>query len=564
MYQYLFILCFVIVILLVLFRYREKNMQKTIFEKIHRQWGAESAYRFNVTEQEKVDYLYRERTAFGQIDDITWNDLSMDHVYEKMNYCFSACGKEYLYYRLRTPFFEKMAIERQREKISYLRQEKELTSKLRYFYRRIGNVEKGSVYECLKKQDFSELQKPYRYIISDLFLLLAFVVMYVSMPLGLLTLLVILFLNINLYFKDKKKADQSLSLYFYLLRLLEESEKLAKVLDQDSVFCSEKMQIAEFSKRIGAVIGKYRYFISMSRSTGASNPIDMILDYIRMFTFVDLISYYFITKKLQNERNTLVEFFDLIGELEALISVSMFQEYQSATGTCQVTFSDMRQIEAQELYHPLIKNPVKNSIKISQPVLLTGANATGKSTFLKAMAINQLFAQTFGFACAMTYHTAFYVMQTSMCVRDDVMRGDSYYLAEIKAMKKLFDLLMMAEQKQIHYFCILDEILRGTNTEERIAGAAELLIALWKKNALCMAATHDMELTQILDGTYEKYYFEEDFDGDDVSFSYKLKHGIATSHNAIRLLEGIGFPKTVTEHARYRIRHFKESGSWIV
>ena len=108
----------------------------------------------------------------------------------------------------------------------------------------------------------------------------------------------------------------------------------------------------------------------------------------------------------------------------------------------------------------------------------------------------------------------------------------------------------------------MDEVLRGTNTIERIAASSRILRSLVKENVLPLAATHDIELSYILEDVYENYHFEEEIVENDVLFNYLLKEGRATSRNAIKLLEIIGYDKHIVEEAQAAAKKFEDTGSW--
>lgn len=93
----------------------------------------------------------------------------------------------------------------------------------------------------------------------------------------------------------------------------------------------------------------------------------------------------------------------------------------------------------KEVYHPLIDNPVCNSITTKGNVLLTGSNASGKSTFLKTIAINSILAQTIGTSLSKEYIAPVYRIYSSMALRDDLANSDSYYIVEIKSLKRILD-----------------------------------------------------------------------------------------------------------------------------
>ncbi len=103
-------------------------------------------------------------------------------------------------------------------------------------------------------------------------------------------------------------------------------------------------------------------------------------------------------------------------------------------------------------------------------------------------------------------------------------------------------------EKRLMFFAI-DEILKGTNTRERIAASKAVLKYFSYKNCILMVATHDTELAGAFDNSFENYYFTENFIDGDISFDYKIHRGISKTTNAIRLLELIGFPDEIIKNA---------------
>lgn len=105
-------------------------------------------------------------------------------------------------------------------------------------------------------------------------------------------------------------------------------------------------------------------------------------------------------------------------------------------------------------------------------------------------------------------------------------------------------------------------MLRGTNTIERIAASSRILGNLRKPNVLSFAATHDIELSYILEALYENYHFEEEVGKEDVTFNYLLKKGRVTTRNAIRLLEMIGYDSKLVKQAKDAVESFEKTGIW--
>ena len=297
---------------------------------------------------------------------------------------------------------------------------------------------------------------------------------------------------------------------------------------------------------------------SDSRTSG--NPLELILDYLRMMFHVDLIIFNRMVKQLRLHVEDTDRLITQAGLLEAAISVSWFRA-SLTEGYCLPEFTDCEghaELLMEEGYHVMLEHPVKNGIHADKGVLLTGSNASGKSTFLKMTAVNALLAQTVHTCAAKTYRAPFYRIYSSMALRDDLAGGESYYIVEIKALKRILD----AVQDGQRVLCFVDEVLRGTNTVERIAASTQILKSLSGQNVLCVAATHDIELTELLKAEFDNYHFEEEIKDGDISFAYRLMEGKATTRNAIRLLELIGYSEEITENAFMSANHFMSTGVW--
>lgn len=175
------------------------------------------------------------------------------------------------------------------------------------------------------------------------------------------------------------------------------------------------------------------------------------------------------------------------------------------------------------------------------------------------MALNALLAQTIHTCTADFYSGSLYRIMTSMALRDDLEGGESYYIVEIKSLKRILD---AAREGSAPVLCFVDEVLRGTNTVERIAASTQILRSLSRPGVLCFAATHDIELTELLADCYDNYHFEEEIMEGDILFNYILRSGKAMTRNAIRLLGIIGYENAIIEEANALAAHFLETGNW--
>lgn len=284
---------------------------------------------------------------------------------------------------------------------------------------------------------------------------------------------------------------------------------------------------------------------------------EILADFLRMGFHIDLIKFNQMLTEVRKHLPEIDRMISVLGKIEAMIAIG---SYRKAMSCCVPEFTDELFIETNEMYHPLITHPVKNDISTGSSVLITGSNASGKSTFLKTVAISAILAQTIHTCPAASYKASLFRICSSMSLRDDVQGGDSYYMVEIKSLKRI--LAMAADEGDNPVLCFVDEVLRGTNTVERIAASTEILRSLDKKNCICFAATHDIELTHLLTKNYDNYHFEEDIADNDISFSYKIMCGRATTRNAIRLLGIMGYDKQIIEEAEQMANHFMKTGQW--
>ena len=271
---------------------------------------------------------------------------------------------------------------------------------------------------------------------------------------------------------------------------------------------------------------------------------------------LDIIAYQNIAKILEENKEYLFLIYDLIAQLDFALSLSYYRA--SIDEYTNPDFTENNVIELENIYHPLIDNPVKNSIIVDKNIIFTGSNASGKSTFIKSVALNCIMAQSLNTALCSKYKCRFSKVVTSMAIRDDILEGDSYFIAEVKSLKRLLDSL----NGNIPILAFVDEILKGTNTIERISASASVLKYVGRTNARMLVATHDIELTQMITTGYDNYHFRETITDTNVLFDYKLKYGPSTTRNAIKLLKVMDFKTSVVNDANNIYDSFIKSEKW--
>lgn len=226
---------------------------------------------------------------------------------------------------------------------------------------------------------------------------------------------------------------------------------------------------------------------------------------------------------------------ETISDLEALVSLSLVG--YALDETCIPIFHLESMIQATQCAHPLLdeKQVVCNSFELKQMNLLTGSNMSGKSTFMRCVGVNMILAMAGCRVKATSFHTSIYRVLTSMRVQDELSQGISSFYAEILRIKNIMETI----QKEENYLVLIDEIFKGTNSQDRIIGAKEAIIRLMRENVLCIVTTHDLELCE-LSPKITNYHFSEYYENDQICFDYLLKKGKCQTKNAIHLMKMAG------------------------
>ncbi len=530
--------------------------EKNLIKILTRIYGQAPTKHYKNDDMDHVTGFYRNHQDDFQIDDTTWNDLNMDGVFKRLNYCLSAAGEEYLYYMLRTPKQED-DFEKLEKQVDFLKKNDEDRRKIQLIFHRIGNTSRYSIYDYIDYlEKFGKGSNNFHYIML-LVLLAAIVLCFVNFNYGFIALIILMVVQIISYFRIKSNIDPYLVTYNYIMRVLS-SVKNFSSLKQD-VFAEDmeelKKAAAEFSSfRMGADI-----LLSPARNNSSGNPVDLVMDYIRMVTHLDIIKFNQMFRIIVEKMDKLDKILEITGRIEACVSIACFRA--SFEGRYVIPEFAKGPYMGKELIHPLIEDAVANDIETGRGVLLTGSNASGKSTFLKTCAINSILAQSIHTVIGSEYKAEFYRIFSSMALKDDIFEGDSYYIVEIKSIKRILD---AAAQEGSRVLCFVDEVLRGTNTVERIAASTQILKKLAKEGVSCFAATHDIELTALLKEEYDIYHFEGDVTDNDVHFDYKLKQGPATTRNAIKLLGVLGYDENIVQDAQKMADDFLVKGKWAV
>jgi DNA mismatch repair ATPase MutS len=531
-----------------------KRAEKALLTRLKKNFGEAPKRNYKQDDLDHLQGYYKNHSADYQIDDTTWNDLNMDGVFARMNYCLSATGEEYLYHMLRTPLLDD-DFDSLEKKISFLQKNEDARISLQLIFSKIGRNIRYSIYDYIDYlKDAGKFSNREHYLMLVL-MALSICVCFFNFSIGFVAFVVLVVINLIRYFAVKGDIEPYLASYRYILRVIRSVSFFEKVnipeLEDDFLALKKAASgLKGFSK--GSSI-----LMSQSRMNSGGNPAELILDYIRIATHIDLIKFNQMYKEISLHRDDLDTILTITGRIEAYISIACFRE--SFKGSFCIPAFEGDLYDAKELIHPLIQNAVANDISTKEGILITGSNASGKSTFLKTCAINTVLAQSIHTVLGKEYKAPLFEVYSSMALNDNIFEGDSYYIVEIKSIKRILD---AAAKSGNRVLCFVDEVLRGTNTIERIAASTEILKTFVNRNVTCFAATHDIELTALLKDSLGIYHFEGDVTDNDVHFDYKIKSGPATNRNAIKLLGVLGYDEAIVDNAQALADKFLATGAW--
>ena len=545
----------------------ERNRRKAFLQKMRRTFGESPAKKYTADSYAHIPKYHTKHPTSKPLDDITWNDLDMDNVYARINYCRSAAGEEVLYHMLRSPDIAKASGDEEKfrdaleKKITFFSAHEEERLQSQLLFEDMRQVTKYSAYDHLSTLSKQEAASNRGHLLMLFAILVSAAACLFSFYPFFVIAVALIAVNVLSYYRSKNDMAPYLATFSYIIRLINGSESLKRLLKTPSFKGLFEEEINALDSCIHNMKPFTRgSFLVMNASNSASgNPLDLLFDYIKIMTHIDLIKFNSMYKQLCQHEDEVDRMITTTGMTEVAISIACLRASLKESW-CVPAFTESDTFDLEEGYHPLLRDPVKDSIRCDNNVLITGSNASGKSTFLKMCAINAVTSQTLNTAFASKYQAPYYDIYSSMALTDDIHGGDSYYIVEIKSLKRILDAAAVSDRRVL---CFIDEVLRGTNTLERISASSQILKSFTRQNVQCFAATHDGELTQILEDIYDNYHFDTEIENDDILFTYKLKKGRSQTRNALQLLRLIGYNEKIVSDAEEMAEHFLQTGEWL-
>jgi MutS domain V len=482
------------------------------------------------------------------LDDRTWSDLHLDLVFSEVDRTRSSIGKQLLYHRLRsTPTGEDLA--RFEHLVQYFERQEEVRVSAQLLLSQLSHSAGYRLWALCRKDG---VRTHWWYGLFPVLALavVGFAVAVPFWPRAILVLLGIAAINVGLRISLAYRVFHLLGPFKEVGALLKCANGVLPNAEVSAILGAGQIQVD--LKAVSSLKTTARW---ASRNSAMENEIaGSAYEYVNMLFMIDANAVLFATRTLRQSGPSLLRIIEALGEIDAAISVASLRAGERDWCLPEFTTPGSPTV-LDEVWHPLVEEAVANSVVMTagRGLIITGSNMSGKSTFLRTVGVTVVLAQTLNTCPAAAYSGPTMNVRSAIGRSDDLTAGKSYYLVEVEA---VLELLKVSEKCEPHLF-LFDELFRGTNTVERLSAGEAVLRALpldaqGEGCHVVIAATHDGELVQMLEGMYDPYSFEETIVPDGLTFGYKLKTGPARTRSAIALLEICGAPSEIVEQARLR------------
>ncbi|TWF44356.1 MutS-like protein [Chitinophaga polysaccharea] len=460
-------------------------------------------------------------------------------IYQHINRTGTLSGKQELAVALRQPLQDTVAITDTQEALKVLAPELEFRQLL------TANALLAKEEESDRREIYAWLEMPIQFLNNRLVkvaiwaspLLVAGAIVVNILTGHFYPLLILIMINWLLLGASQKKIMSQYVLMAHKERILDKFSVLLQLVRKGSFGASRLLlQQQETAQEADVALRQ------LSRVSGAFDQrlnllVGIVLNSVMLYDFHCILR---LERWKLKHRLHITKWFDVVTRLEVWNSLATYA-YNHPEFTWPAPQPEGRVMEAVALGHPLIpaSDCVKNDGAVGEKdsfLIITGSNMSGKSTFLRSVGTNLLLAMCGAPVCAEQMRFTPMRLMTSMRIKDSIASHTSYFQAELLRLQHIILQLKAGER----VFILLDEILKGTNSEDKLSGSRSLIEHFLRFNCLGMIATHDLELGHLEDsypGQIRNYCFESTIQDDHLYFDYRIQEGIARNKNATFLMK---------------------------
>jgi hypothetical protein len=538
----------IIVIVFFIFYNLNQSYRLKKFKKVKETWGKGKDEFFQFDRIEQYNKLVNNKD-FHAISNQTQIDIDFQDLFVYLDRTTSKVGQQFLYSQLLNPTNNIHKLKEFGNQVEYFNKNSKDRDTIQM---KLFILSQGSSYSISNLFSDNIFQKPkwYNWVKLDLTITILLLLFSIKFHFLLIWLMIPLFLNFVLHFWYKNRSINIVKTLPQLNLLINVSKFL-----KSKEFIKYEGDVSQSITELKKFQSKLKYLntgrLNTSVNVGSMNLggdlgdlLYYFIDVVKGFFLIDFFIFFSSIDDVLSKRKSVENLFHFVGWVDSSISVSYIREGDLITSEPEF-ITNVKNIEFDDIKHPLIDNCVGNNLKIDgKSILITGSNMSGKSTFLRTILINQLLSQTIFTTFTNSFKTSFLRIHSSIRIDDSLLDGKSYYFEEVNI---VFNLLKQVETNDNLF--VLDEVFKGTNTIERISSSKSILSFLNKSQNIVIVSTHDIELTTLLKNEFDLYHFSEDINDDKLHFDHELKVGELTTRNGIKLLEISNYPKEIIEES---------------
>jgi DNA mismatch repair ATPase MutS len=533
-----FAIIFVIFFLISNFRIKKRIANQLL--AIQNSWGKKKDAHFNFS----LINLYNQNNSkpvFQQLSEQTLADIDFNELFQFIDRTTCNVGQQYLYSQLQRPTNDVSALKQLDKQVEFFALNKDTREQVQQLLLPLNNYD---TYFIATLFNNNLLKKPWwqKWLGLNTILVLAMLIFVPFYKVLLIWLMLPFSINMFLHYFSRNGSYRFMRSIPQLNLLLNIGKYLQEV---DIPF--EKQSV---NKCVYSLKKFQRHFLVQNFGQAKGDDFSQVLvffvDLVKAFFLIEVRAFYKLMNEIQEHQLEIKQLFAYVGKIDMAISIASLR--QSGVSICKPSFLDPKKsLSIRKVYHPLINQCVDNSINIHErSVLITGSNMSGKSSFLRTIAVNAILAQSLYTCFSEKFETPILKLHSSISIGDSLLDGKSYYFEEVTIIKKFINEALGDYQNLF----LLDEVFKGTNTTERVAAAKAVLFFLNQKNNIVFVATHDIELSSLLFSEFDLYHFSENIENGELLFDHLLKTGPLQTRNAIKILEISGYPKSVIEEAK--------------
>jgi len=529
---------------IIYFQYKRKNKEKDLLEKTWSQ--IRIRYRnyylinqFKPNDEESNSYCLTEQVL---------TDIDIEELFSFVDRTETTIGQQYLFSKLSKPSISESELKLRGLWADFFIKNVEIRKKVQVILYELEKSGTDQIADFFYPDKIISFSKYKKYLNLLTLLAILSVSLCWTYPLVVFLMLFLFGLNLMIHLIFRYRNSNKLKAIRQVYKLIKVVDKLQGIkmpINPDNI-SSAKENFWKFKK-------VYHFLDFGIPLNDISSIVFYVFDLIKSFFLIEIHLLNFSYNEIIKNKEALKAFYIFIGKTEMALSIASLKTDNTLINSRPYFVEETNSLIFEDIVHPLIEHCAPNSLSLyKKSAFITGSNMSGKSTFLRAILINSVLAQSLYLVFATIYKTPILKTFSSIKISDNLQEGKSFYFEEVNIIHEM----IVNSNAELKNLFIIDEIFKGTNTVERIALSKAILQNLCKSGNIVIASSHDIELIELLNEEFELYHFAESINSNRLYFDHKIKIGPLKTRNAIKIVEMEGFPSAIIEDAKSLAQDF--------